>query len=88
MNLGAILTAILATIKELAPYVYDGILILLGKEWQRKVDEATAARQAIKDKENQLKAILDAQKASDIVDSIARHPDQLERLRDFWRKTL
>lgn len=83
--MGKALEAFFLWLKATLPYAYDGLLILLGKEWQRKIDEAKQEKAKRLAAERQLKEVIDANNAAHIVDSVARHPDQLERLRQHFR---
>lgn len=80
------LAAFFAWLKAVAPIVYDGLLILLGKEWQRKIDEANQQRTARLALEQQMEDMRHANQAARLVDDIDDGDDAaLERLRAFWR---
>jgi hypothetical protein len=85
MGEGGALAALFNWLRTISPYLYDGLLVLLGKEWQRKIEEARQQRRATEAAQRQLQEVIDANHAAHIVDSIARHPDELERLRNHFR---
>lgn len=85
MGEGGALAALLNWLRAISPYLYDGLLVLLGKEWQRKIEQANQERRAREAAQRQLQEVIDANNAANIVDTVARHPDQLERLRNHFR---
>ena len=72
----ALLTALLAWLRTLLPYLYDGALFFAGKEWQEKIDEA-------KESKRQADTLTKTAQESNAVDRLVAH-GELDRLRNFW----
>lgn len=86
MEGGSILTAILAWLRNVAPYLYDVALILLGKEWQKKIDQADAEHAKRIALEKGMEDTRRANEQARLVDDVVDDSDDaaLGRLRNFW----